>query len=287
LIAFPGRDVLHAKKLIHTLKEMHHKGMYKQLTFYLETCEAGSMFEKILPKPLPVYAVTAANARESSWGTFCGPQAKVAGKDIGSCLGDLFSVNWMMDSDNSTDPTETLVDQYKRVKDVTKQSHVMEYGQKHHIGSEPISDFQGDSGVAKVATPPYSELAHTTSVDSRNAKLDYLYHVYLRDGTAEAGDKLIKEIEARRAAESLDASLKASLHETSPDSGVEISWTEDLLSCHESATMKFQATCGWTEARLKLSKTLYSLCLQSNGDADSVAMVVQNACEPKVADIWA
>merc|ERR1719276_373087 len=67
LIAFPDEEqVLHANELISTLKLMHRKGMYKQLTFYLETCESGSMFVG-LPKELPVYAVTAANADESSW----------------------------------------------------------------------------------------------------------------------------------------------------------------------------------------------------------------------------
>merc|ERR1719330_543375 len=86
LIAFPV-GVMHAKDLISTLKTMHHKGMYGKLTFYLETCESGSMFQGLLPKKLPVYAVTAANAKESSWGTFCGKDAKVGGTHINSCLG--------------------------------------------------------------------------------------------------------------------------------------------------------------------------------------------------------
>ena len=42
-----------------------------------------------------IYAITATNATTSSWGTYCGSDAKVAGKKIKSCLGDLFSVNWM------------------------------------------------------------------------------------------------------------------------------------------------------------------------------------------------
>ena len=55
-----------------------------------------------------IYTTTAANADESSWGTYCSPDDKVDGKEIGSCLGDLYSVNWMEDSDASNINTETL-----------------------------------------------------------------------------------------------------------------------------------------------------------------------------------
>ena len=55
-----------------------------------------------------IYAITAANASESSWGTYCSPDDKVDGVSVGSCLGDLFSVNWMEDSDHANMDTETL-----------------------------------------------------------------------------------------------------------------------------------------------------------------------------------
>lgn len=55
-----------------------------------------------------VYAVSAANPTESSWGTYCAPDDKVNGKAIGSCLGDLFSVNWMENSDAVDISKETL-----------------------------------------------------------------------------------------------------------------------------------------------------------------------------------
>ena len=55
-----------------------------------------------------IYAITAANASESAWGTYCSPDDKVDGVSVGSCLGDLFSVNWMEDSDHANMDTETL-----------------------------------------------------------------------------------------------------------------------------------------------------------------------------------
>jgi len=77
------------------------------------------MFEGILEKDLGIYAVTAANSSESSWGTYCGPDDWVNGLPVGSCLGDLFSVNWMEDSDGANMNLETLQEQYTRVRDRT------------------------------------------------------------------------------------------------------------------------------------------------------------------------
>lgn len=51
-----------------------------------------------LPKDLNIYGVTAANESESSYATYCDSDAYVNGKDLGTCLGDLFSVKWMEDT---------------------------------------------------------------------------------------------------------------------------------------------------------------------------------------------
>lgn len=72
--------------------------MYKELVYYMEACESGSMFTS-LPTDTKIYAVSASSPSESSWGTYCPPDDVVNGTEIGSCLGDTFSINWMEDSD--------------------------------------------------------------------------------------------------------------------------------------------------------------------------------------------
>lgn len=52
------------------------------------------MFTK-LPNNTKIYALSAANPDESSWGCYCSPDDVIQGKHIGSCLGDLFSVNFV------------------------------------------------------------------------------------------------------------------------------------------------------------------------------------------------
>merc|ERR1712056_98373 len=99
---------------------MHAKKMYKHLVFYLEACFSGSMFEN-LTTDMNIYATTAANAKESSWGTYCGgTQSYVNGKNLHTCLGDLYSVNWMENTDANPTMVETLLRQYGIVKWETK-----------------------------------------------------------------------------------------------------------------------------------------------------------------------
>lgn len=100
LFAFPS-DLLYADQLHGALGAMTAARMFSEVVFYLESCESGSMFENILPNATGIYAATASGPDESSWGTFCpgdpdSPGASsVNGTDLQTCLGDLFSVNWM------------------------------------------------------------------------------------------------------------------------------------------------------------------------------------------------
>lgn len=65
--------------------------------FYLEACESGSIFEGLLPEGLNIYATTASNAEESSWGTYCPGETPSLPPEFDTCLGDLYSVAWMED----------------------------------------------------------------------------------------------------------------------------------------------------------------------------------------------
>ncbi len=97
------------------------------------------MFEN-LPDNIEIVASTAANAEESSWGTYCPPDDMIDGKSINSCLGDLYSINWMEDSDNADMDTETLLKQFLKVKELTTKSHVSDFGDLS-FDNEPLIDF--------------------------------------------------------------------------------------------------------------------------------------------------
>ena len=70
-----------------------------------------------------VYATTAANSEESSYACYLD-------EERGTYLGDVYSVNWMEDSDAEDLKSETLEKQFSIVKQETNTSHVMEFGDK-------------------------------------------------------------------------------------------------------------------------------------------------------------
>ncbi|VDN30907.1 unnamed protein product [Gongylonema pulchrum] len=74
-----GVGILTVKDLNNALKRMHKLKKVGKLVFYMEACE--------------IYAVTAANTHESSWGCYCDNAMQLP------CLGDCFSVNWIVDSE--------------------------------------------------------------------------------------------------------------------------------------------------------------------------------------------
>jgi len=186
LIAFPSSE-MHKADLQKTFDTMHTNNMYKKLTFYLETCESGSMFQGMTTPG--VYAVSASGPDESSWGTYCGTDAKVDGKDIGSCLGDLFSVNWMEDSDATDITQETLDVQYNVIKTKTDKSKVMQWGYVTFT-SDKVSEFQGDQKASVSGSHPSA----TGAVSARQIDLKQAYERYAKasssQGRLAAGEEL-------------------------------------------------------------------------------------------------
>lgn len=129
IIGMPAGSYVFATNLTEVLIAMHDNQRFKELVFYLESCESGSMFENLLPRDIGVYALSASNSTESSWATYCpsyddnaidpmGPTPS----SVGACLGDLFSVSWMEDSQASDAENETLLNQFVKVYNRTAAS---------------------------------------------------------------------------------------------------------------------------------------------------------------------
>ncbi|KAK7410125.1 hypothetical protein VNO78_00663 [Psophocarpus tetragonolobus] len=177
VLGMPTSPYMYASDLIEVLKKKHASGTYKSLVFYLEACESGSIFEGILPEGLNIYATTAANAVESSWGTYCPGEYPSPPPEYETCLGDLYSVAWMEDSDIHNLRTETLHQQYELVKQRTMNgnsiygSHVMQYGDiglsKNnlvlYLGTNPAND--NFTFLAKNSLVPPSKAVNQRDAD--------------------------------------------------------------------------------------------------------------------------
>ncbi|KAL0447413.1 UNVERIFIED_CONTAM: Vacuolar-processing enzyme [Sesamum latifolium] len=154
VLGMPTSPYIYADDLINVLKKKHASGTYKSLVFYLEACESGSIFEGLFPEGLNIYATTASNAEESSWGTYCPGDYPSPPPEYETCLGDLYSIAWMEDSDIHNLRTESLRQQYQLVKKRTANensyygSHVMQYGDLKlsvdhlfsYMGTNPAND---------------------------------------------------------------------------------------------------------------------------------------------------
>ena len=216
LIAMPVGNYLYADQLHQAFQYMNQNKMYKKMVVYIEACESGSMFENILENNLNIYATTAANSQESSWGTYCSPDDMVNGKSIGSCLGDLYSVNWLEDADKAKMNTETLQDQFKTVQTETTQSHVMQWGELDWTNL-PIGDFEATGDEASAANwwknlkhkakefvqhhvekhSDHTARKNDMAVNSRDIKLHYLYTRVKSDPSIENMNALQEEIKKR------------------------------------------------------------------------------------------
>ncbi|KAJ0986572.1 hypothetical protein J5N97_004928 [Dioscorea zingiberensis] len=185
VLGMPTNPQIYADDLIAVLKRKHASNSYKSLVFYLEACDSGSIFEGLLPENINIYATTASNAAEDSFATYC-PAGNGPSKYT-TCLGDLYSVSWMEDSDQQNLCSETLKNQYMVVRERTSDgrtykvgSHVMQYGDLQlrnevlslYFGSNPDyvdnSTFINDNPLPLIST----------SVNQRDADLLHFWHKF-------------------------------------------------------------------------------------------------------------
>lgn len=192
ILAFPTGPYLYAHDLMAALQTMYNRSMYAKLVIYVEACESGSMFSGgLLPLDLEIYATTASNPMESSWGTFCPPQDYVNGIELNTCLGDAYSVHWMYDADRMgrTKRNQSLQEQYIVTRDETTRSHVMQYGNQTWTNL-PIFDFQGNQNTMDQSVGIHASPSINTEksqgwfqgeqVDSRNMELYLAKNQYER-----------------------------------------------------------------------------------------------------------
>ena len=171
ILGMPTAGYLYSKDLLDAIQTMHEKQMYNKFVLYVEACYSGSMFLN-LPEDLNVLAVTSANDQESSWGWYCGSDAVVKGKNIGSCLGDEFSISWMEDADKGMAKTETLEDQFNYLVKQVSMSHVMRYGDVS-FANDPIGEFIGYPEEQK----RIGTIQPTTMWDSRDNEMLFYRHM--------------------------------------------------------------------------------------------------------------
>ncbi|XP_024958795.1 vacuolar-processing enzyme-like [Cynara cardunculus var. scolymus] len=217
VLGMPTSPYMYANDLIEVLKKKHASGTYKSLVFYLEACESGSIFEGLLPEGLNIYATTASGPDENSWGTYCPGDYPSAPPEYDTCLGDLYSVAWMEDSEAHNLQTETVRQQYHLVKERTSNgnsnygSHVMQYGDLQlsmdelylYLGTNPANE--NLTFVDSSSLRPSSK-----AVNQRDADLLHFWHKYRKapEGSSRKTESWRQLAEAMSHRMHIDISIK-------------------------------------------------------------------------------
>ncbi|XP_078662942.1 legumain-like [Branchiostoma floridae x Branchiostoma belcheri] len=278
IVAMPHGGMLHADDLVTTLKEMHQEGKFNKLVFYLESCESGSMFDKILPDNINIFATTAANGKESSYACYMDTKRK-------TYLGDLYSVNWMEDSDVEQVSKETLEQQFEKVKMLTNRSHVQEYGDMN-MKNDIIGLYQSTINYPSAPLKPYRKVPHD-AVPSPDVPLAILN---LRLETAESEE----ERQAVLAELKEELNLRTSIAQTMKDivtmatddadkaADILVNHHRDITArpCYKAAVNYFHDKCydlSQYEHALRHMYTLVNLC-EEQVPLDRVTAAMDSIC---------
>ncbi|CAL9780938.1 unnamed protein product [Musa acuminata subsp. burmannicoides] len=200
VLGMPNMPFLYAADFIEVLKMKHASNGYKEMVIYVEACESGSIFEGLMPENLDIYVTTASNAVESSWGTYCPGMDPPPPREFTTCLGDLYSVAWMEDSETHNLKEETVGKQFEEVKMRTSNhdtyntgSHVMEYGDKS-VKSDMLSLYQGfEPAIANVTENALRLRMPMGVINQRDADLLFMWKMYEQSDERSSKKKEILE----------------------------------------------------------------------------------------------
>ncbi len=323
LVAMPVGPYLYADDLLAAFARMGSSPrLFRRLVVYMEACESGSMFVD-LPTDTNIFAVSAAAVDEPSYGTYCPPDDdSVNGTSLGTCLGDLYSVSWLEDTEKylhnrtssssssrslraAASASESLEQQYETVRNETVLSHVMQWGDQSWTG-EDIADFQSGGsaaapgpglsrprGTASSAFPsPFPSLpAHLRSPTSSRFATLLSLRARAAKGSASAQAELALELRAASVASRAFGALAADLLGDAPDAnpvhgplGRITQWP-----CYKAAVQaaEGEGACGrFTDLTLMYARTLARVC-EAVGPAlgaEAVAARVRGHCEAAVAE---
>merc|ERR1711998_437835 len=216
----------------------------------------------------------------------------VNGKSINSCLGDLFSVSWMEDSDAADLTGETLDAQFSVVKTKTSKSEVMQWGDLT-FKSDMVSEFQSGPSSEQM-NQQATEDPGRSAISARQVDLAQAYHNYAHATTSQerlaAGAELQQVLKDQLAVETVyekfleivypgDEAKKAAAREStaSPNNrDCELATRESFISHGD-----FDSFSGFA---LGFHKYIVNVCaeVQVSGANIDLAQAAKQACAPSV-----
>eukprot|EP00210_Caulerpa_lentillifera_P002411 g2312.t1 len=227
-LPFPVGPPYYADEFNKLLIELRQNSMFKEMLVYIEACYAGSMFLSMpVTKEDKILAVTAASAYESSYATFCPNYYRrfsetINPNIIGSCMGDLFTLAWILDAESRNVFETTVLDHLQRVAYITSMrktyrggSHVRAWSDIYdNIYDEKLGLFFSRDGHATKAMKNFDNGDFNASIvgekySQLDADLMHLYWMVSQNNDTDASVRLEEELAMRK---HTDEVIYSSLH---------------------------------------------------------------------------
>ncbi|XP_020167168.1 vacuolar-processing enzyme beta-isozyme 1-like [Aegilops tauschii subsp. strangulata] len=201
-LGMPNGPDVYADDFIKVLRQKHASKSYSKMVIYVEACESGSIFEGLMPQDQNIYVTAASNAVESSWAAYCPDDGTPPPPEYFTCLGDLYSVSWMEDSETQNLKNETIKQQYEVVKARTaprnesiRGSHVMEYGDKT-FKEDMLFLYQGfDPAKSSIRNRPLPMPSLKGAIKQRDADILFMWKKYEKlNGGSEEKQRALREV---------------------------------------------------------------------------------------------
>ncbi|KAI3691666.1 hypothetical protein L6452_31467 [Arctium lappa] len=271
VLGMPNLPYLYADDIIQVLKFKYESRTYNEMVIYVEASESGSIFQGMLPMDWNIYVTTSTNMYQTSYATYCpgtNPPPP-AGFDV--CIGDLYSISWLEDSESEDLRNETLRQQYLKVKMRTYNNHsshgsqVMQYGTLH-ISNETVSEYQG-SLPWNLNTKLAQSFEPIGIVNQGDADLYSMWQTYNKS-TKETQwkEELLEEIKEitthrshlDRSVDVIKGYLLGKGHELVRSEGATL---VDDWKCLKSMIRTFETHCGsLTQYGMKHTRTFANIC---------------------------
>ncbi|CAG2167835.1 unnamed protein product [Oppiella nova] len=168
--------LLHADDLNNAFISMHKNNSFAKLVVYIDACESGSMFRKILPDNINVYAISSSKHNELSWYWNYSEKYK-------TFLSSFFANNWLVNDEQNDLDKEAIQQQYEYFKEhtlvnytwlnTTHVLHAQQYGDLS-ISNLTVSQFLGHKPKGQTNTVTKSE-QNNDAVNKWDVSLDLLH----------------------------------------------------------------------------------------------------------------
>merc|ERR1712168_1580104 len=268
---------LYSSYLNAAIERMHSANKYSKMVLYIEACFSGSMFLNRLRTDRNVYAMTAANERESSYSCYYDRRRR-------TYLGDEFSVKWMQDSEASSFNSHTLWQQYMNVKGRVRMSHVSVFGDTRGMGNMAIGKFQGSGYYDYQGAPAPAPI--TDAVPTWDVPYMSLMHQLQDANTTEERMELLHEMQLEQTAQlKIRGTMESIAKQLSPSPALmmhvhETKTSEEQDHCYEQSVVKYLETCtafsGYDYA-MKDLHVFANLCNRGTS-FESISQTIEKVC---------